>query len=106
MSRSSDKTAIKPVNLRILDKDYVIACPETECDTLRDSAQYLTNKIKEVKEGGKIVSNERLVVVSALNIIHEYMQYKQQKEYDIQSLEQQIEQLQDKITLALARIKQ
>jgi cell division protein ZapA len=106
MSRSSDKTAIKPVNLRILDKDYVIACPETECDTLRDSAHYLTNKIKEVKEGGKIVSNERLVVVSALNIIHEYMQYKQQKEYDIQSLEQQIEQLQDKISLALARIKQ
>jgi cell division protein ZapA len=106
MSSRLDKGTIKPVNLRILDKDYVIACPENECETLSASARYLTQKIQEVKEGGKIVSIERLVVVSALNIIHEYMQYKQQREQDIHTLEQHIEQLQAKIELALTRIKQ
>lgn len=106
MSSRPDKAAIKPISLHILDKDYVIACPETECDTLLASARYLTQKLQQVKEGGKVVSTERVVVVSALNIIHEYMQYKQQKEQDIQTLQEHIQQLQNKIELALARIKQ
>lgn len=95
-----------PVNLRILEKDYVVACPEEERDTLMASAQYLNKKVKEVREGGKVVSTERMVVVSALNIIHEYFQYKQQKEHDVTTINHEIGRLQEKIELALSEIKQ
>jgi len=92
-----------PVSLRILERDYVVACPEEERDTLIASAQYLNEKVQEV-DGGKVVSTERMVVVSALNIIHEYLQYKKQKEEDMHSLNQEIERLQNKIALALPEI--
>lgn len=95
-----------PVNLRIIDKDYVIACPETERETLLASAQYLNEKIKEVREGGKIVNSERMVVISALNIIHEFFQYRQQKETELDQLNSQIADLQEKIELVLARFNQ
>lgn len=95
-----------PVKLRILDKDYVIACPEEERETLNASARYLNEKVKQVREGGKVVSTERMVVVSALNIIHEYLQYKQQKENHIDILNNEIASLQEKIELALLEIKQ
>jgi cell division protein ZapA len=100
---SNDK--IVPINLRILDKDYVVACPEEERDTLLASARYLNQKLQEVREGGKVVSTERLVVVSALNIIHEYFQYKQQQEENNRQLDAQINGVQNKIKLALSTIK-
>lgn len=93
-----------PVNLHILEKDYVVACPEEEHDRLIASAQYLNQKVQEVRDGGKVVSTERIVVISALNIIHEYLQYKQQKEHDIHTLKTEIGHLQEKIDLALSEI--
>ena len=95
-----------PVNLRIIDKDYVVACPEEERETLLASAQYLNEKIREIREGGKLANSERMVVISALNIIHEFFQYKQQKEKELQQLNFQIAQLQEKIDLALADFNQ
>jgi cell division protein ZapA len=94
-----------PVNLRILDKDYVVACPEEERETLMASAQFLNERVQEVREGGKVVSTERIVVVSALNIVHEYLQYKQQKTDEIYALNSEIMRMQEKIDLALSEIK-
>jgi cell division protein ZapA len=94
-----------PINLRILDKDYVVACPEEERDTLIASAHYLSQKVQEVREGGKVVSTERMVVITALNIVHEYFQYKQQKENDLSVIDKDISYLQEKIELALSEIK-
>jgi cell division protein ZapA len=91
-----------PVNLHILDKDYVVACPEEERDTLMASALCLNEKVKEVRDGGKVVSTERMVVISALNIVHEYLHYKQQKEQEIHILNNEIARLQEKIELALS----
>ena len=94
------------VNLHILDKDYIVACPEEERELLLTSAQYLNQKIQEARGGGKVASNERLVVISALNIIHEYFQYKQQKESNFNVLHAEVSHLHEKIELALSKIKQ
>jgi len=96
---------LKPVNLHILNKDYVVACPEDEYDTLNRASRYLNQKVQEVREGGKVVSNERVVVVSALNIVHEFFQYKQEQQDEIRDLNRRITQLQDKIDLALHQMK-
>lgn len=94
------------VKLHILGKDYVLGCPESERETLIESATYLNQKLQEVKNGGKVVSNERIVVVSALNIIHEYLQYKNEVEKDQLNLNSQLSSLQDKISLALSDRKE
>lgn len=93
-----------PVNLHILEKDYVVACPENERDTLMASAQYLKEKVKEVRDGGKVVSTERMVVISALNIIHEYLHYKEEKEKDIDTHNNEIVRLREKIEQSLSKI--
>lgn len=93
-----------PVNLHILEKDYVVACPEEERDTLMASARFLKEKVQEVRDGGKVVSTERIVVISALNIIHEYLHYKQQNEHGSHNINSEIGRLQEKIDLALSEI--
>jgi cell division protein ZapA len=99
------KDKIAPLSLRILDKEYVLACPEDERAVLLAAAEFLNGKIKQVRDGGKVVSNERIVAVSALNIAHEYLQYKQEQENQ-QHPNQAISDLQSKITLAISKIKQ
>ena len=86
-----------PVNLHILSKDYVIACPEEKRDTLLASAKILKDKAQQVRESGKVGSNERIIAISALNIIHEYMNY--QNKFD-----DEIMRLEDKLTLALSKL--
>ena len=99
---SSEKSV--PVNLHILEKDYVVACPENERETLIASAQFLNDKLKEVRGSGKVVSTERIVVISALNIIHEYLQYKQKDEQYEQTINNELVRLQEKIGVTLSQL--
>jgi cell division protein ZapA len=46
-----------------------------------------------------------MVVVSALNVIHEYFQYKQQESDNLQAINAYVQRLHSKIDLALIRIK-
>jgi cell division protein ZapA len=60
--------------VRILDKDYLIACPEEERAALHQSAGYLDEKMREIRALGKIHGLERIAVMAALNIAHEVLQ--------------------------------
>lgn len=68
----------KPVTINVLDKEYTVACTESEQQSLMNSAEYLNGKIKEVRSNGKVSGNERVVVMAALNIVHEYLECKAQ----------------------------
>lgn len=60
--------------VQILDKDYLIACPESERQALTQSAGYLDSKMREIRASGKIHGLERIAVMAALNIAHEFLQ--------------------------------
>lgn len=57
----------------ILDKPYRINCPENEKESLRNSAQFLDRKMREIRSGGKVIGLERIAVIAALNISHELL---------------------------------
>ncbi|MEN8106915.1 MAG: cell division protein ZapA [Pseudomonadota bacterium] len=64
----SDNEAIK---VHILDKEYLVACPEDEKEALLASARYLNDKMTDIREGGKVVGIDRIAVMTALNLAHE-----------------------------------
>lgn len=61
------------VNVRILEKDYTIACPYDERSALLDSAELLNSRMKELRDTGKVVGLDRIAVMVALNLAHELM---------------------------------
>jgi cell division protein ZapA len=67
---------ISRVSVRLLDREYQVACPAEERSNLLDSAEYLDAKMKEVRDSGKVVGLDRIAVISALNIANELMQLK------------------------------
>lgn len=62
------------VAIRILDKDYHIACAAEEKAGLLRSAELLNERMREIREGGKVSGADRIAVMAALNLAHELLQ--------------------------------
>ena len=68
---------ISRVTVRLLDRQYEVACPVEERSDLLDSAELLDSKMREVRDTGKVVGLDRIAVISALNIANELIKLKQ-----------------------------
>ena len=66
----------EPIRVDIMDKEYLIACPDEEREQLYDAVKYLNQKLRELKGAGRIIGAERIAVMTALNITSELLQYK------------------------------
>jgi cell division protein ZapA len=63
----------EPVKIYILDREFLIACPEEERPALLQSAAYLNQKMQEIRDRGKVVGIDRIAVMAALNLTHELL---------------------------------
>ena len=61
------------VSVRILDKEYQVACPVDERTDLLDSAEILNAKMREIRDTGRIVGLDRIAVMAALNMANDLM---------------------------------
>lgn len=93
------------VTIKILDKEFRIACPESERDSLLASAHYLNTRMKEVRDSG-VVGQDRIAVMTALNMAHDLLAQKGKSENYVKSMSSRIQSLQEKIETALTRNKQ
>ena len=70
----SNKTKLHPVSIKILGKEYRIACSEDEQETLLRSAQELDEQMREIRDTGAVNGADRIAVIAALNLTHELRQ--------------------------------
>jgi cell division protein ZapA len=87
--------------IEILGKFYSVRCTESETASLQQAAEYLNRKMTEVHDSGKAINLERIAIISALNIAHEFLQQDQQKNGAMTKINQRISQLQDKLDHAM-----
>ena len=66
------------LTVRIMGRDYSVACPEGERKSLIDSAEYLSGRMRAVQSQGKIQSADRIAIMAALNISHDLLALKRQ----------------------------
>jgi cell division protein ZapA len=59
------------VTVKILDKEYHVACPAPERADLMEAAAYLHGKMREIRDTGKVVGVDRIAVIAALNMANE-----------------------------------
>ncbi len=62
------------VSIRILEKEYQVACPADEKAALLASAELLNQKMREIRDSGKVVGLDRVAVMAALNLANELLQ--------------------------------
>jgi cell division protein ZapA len=62
-----------PIKVSLLGKEYPISCPRDEEHDLLLAARYLDEKMRSIRDNGRVIGTERVAVMAALNIAHELM---------------------------------
>ena len=73
MKDAAEKGAL---TITVLGREFRVGCPEGEEKQLLASVDFLNKKMKEVRDTGKVVGNERIAIMAALNIAHEMLSRK------------------------------
>lgn len=92
-----------PVNVQILDKEYMISCPLEDKDALLQSAKVLNERMREVRDGGKVLGTERIAVMAALNIVHELLRHQYDHQSAVAAVQKDLNRLEQKISGAISR---
>lgn len=91
------------VSVRILEKEYHVACPAAERAALLDSAEYLNRKMREIRDSGKVVGLDRIAVMAALNIVNELLQTRGQDVGMESDLAARVKAMRERVESALTR---
>ncbi len=91
------------ISVRILEKDYHVACPAEERAALLDSAEYLNRRMREIRDSGKVVGLDRIAVMAALNIVNELLQSRGHDEGLETDLAARIKAMRERVESALTR---
>ena len=81
-TRQSDVTGdeIITLDVKILGKDFQVSCPADEQDDLLSAAAALDKRMRDIRDTGKVIGLERIAVMAALNVTHEFSQAKDKAE--------------------------
>jgi cell division protein ZapA len=95
--------AAKTIDISILGRSYKIACTEGEREGLLAAVAYLDGKMAEIKNAGKVNGTDRIAVMAALNIAHEFLSTKLGNGFDIGQAKRRISQIEAKLDEVLAQ---
>ena len=99
-------TDAQPINISILDKDYKVACPPGEQSALLESAKFLDNKMREIRDSGHIMGSERIAVITALNMANDLLRSSNVDKEIGQELPPRLKDLENKISRVLEKARQ
>jgi cell division protein ZapA len=94
------------VTVNILDREYQVNCKTEEIDELTSTAKYLDGEMKKIRDTGKVLGMDRIAVMAALNISHDYLSLNKNSSDTKQDNTNRISTLTSKIEQSLARQKQ
>jgi len=98
--------AAEPASVQILDKEYLIACPPEERDDLQKAAALLGARLKDIREAGKIIGTERLLIMAALNMANDLAKLQARDEQRGAELGTRVKQMRERVERALVRGQQ
>jgi len=61
------------LTINLLGREFRVACREGDEAALLASVEYVNRRMKEVRDTGKVAGNERIALLAALNIAHEFL---------------------------------
>lgn len=94
------------ISVRILEKEYQVACPASERTDLLDSAEMLNARMREIRDTGKIVGLDRIAVMAALNIANDLLRFQARDSAIEGSLGNRLKVLSERVETALGANQQ
>ena len=96
----------KTLTVSIVGKDYQVACPAGEEESLREAAHYLHTLMESIRASGRVVGLDRVAVMAALNVSNELLQSKNLQAAAQAKAAAQVQTLSDRVANAISANKQ
>jgi cell division protein ZapA len=94
------------VSVRILEKEYQIACPADARNDLLNCAALLNSKMREIRDSGKVIGLERIAIMAALNMANELLQSRNRDEHLDSNLGHRLKTMRERVETALQQGRQ
>jgi cell division protein ZapA len=94
------------VSVRIMEKEFLVACPYEERSALLDAAEFLNLRMREIRDSGRVVGLERIAVMAALNLANEFLRGRERDSKLDNGVGQRVRALRERIEGALEKGQQ
>ena len=71
------------LDVNIMEREFRVSCTEEERRDLLKAVDYLNAKMREIRDTGKVIGVERIAIMAALNITHEYLSTRVDGGFDV-----------------------
>jgi cell division protein ZapA len=92
---------VSGTTVEVLGKSYQIKCPDHEIDALQKAAEYLEEKMREIRQVNHVLSVDRIAVLAALNMTHQLLTVEHEKHAYKMMVDEKLAALQAKLDSAL-----
>jgi len=92
----------EPISVSILDREYQFTCSPDERAALKDAAELLDGRMREIKASGNLMALERIAVMTALNMSDELLKLRSAGADRRERLDNRIRMLADEVDDALS----
>jgi cell division protein ZapA len=99
---SAEAADPKGLQITIMGRNFRVSCKEDEQASLLEAVEYLNRRMEEIRDQGKIVGLERIAIMAALNITHEYLGAKVGGDFDMAAFKRRMNQMETVIDQAMA----
>lgn len=91
----------KGLDVMIMGREFRIACPDHEQQALLEAVNYLDKRMREIRDSGKVIGIERIAIMAALNITHDFLR-KSGESLEPQQIRRRISDMRTQIDAAMA----
>ena len=85
------------IAIKILDRTYQIKCTPSEAQDLQESAKIVDAQMRKARQTGTTGGLERIAILVALNLCQEVLHLKRQQNLAIDSMNERIQSLHDRV---------
>lgn len=89
------------LDVNIMGREFRIACADEEKKELQKAVDYLNEKMREIRDAGKVIGVERIAIMAALNIAHEFLSTRVDGGFDVSEFKRRIFDMQAVIDQAI-----
>lgn len=92
---------VKGTTVYILGKPYQIKCSESDVISLQEAADFLAEKMQEIRKVAHVLSIDRVALMAALNMSHQLLTLQHEKKCISDNLNERLSTLQDNLDKVL-----
>jgi cell division protein ZapA len=89
------------LDVSIMGREFRVSCTEEERKDLLNAVEFLNSKMKEIRDTGKVIGVERIAIMAALNITHEYLSTRTASGFDLGEFKRRMNRMQATIDQAI-----